>query len=314
MTSSLPKQPLLLFIPSLFLLLLLLSSLALGSPTRGGGGRPARLTYHRGSLLSGNVKLTLVWYGPFGRVQKNVIRSFIQSLNYRGLRGAYMEPQVSAWWRIVESYQPRRRGVVTPITVKVVRQITDKNYSVGKVLTVDFIPGLIQKATAGDKGTIAVVFAARGVTVQGLCMGNCSQHGVLGRQPYILVGDPETECPGTCAWPFYPSDYGPKGVTLQPPSGNVGADAMVVSFATALAATVTNPYDDGFYGGSLFERTEAGTACPHMFGSGAFPGYTGKVRVDPATGGAFNARGFKGRKFLLPAVWNPITSSCWTPL
>lgn len=310
MASSLPKQPLLLFI-SLFLVLLL-SPLVLGSSR--GGGRPASLTYHRGPLLTGNVKLGLVWYGPFGRVQKNVIRSFIKSLNYRDQHGAYMEPQVSAWWRVIESYRPRRRGVVAPINVKVVRQITDKNYSVGKVLIMDFIPGLVQKATGGDKNTIAVIFGARGVTVQGLCMGKCSQHGILGRQPYILVGDPETECPGTCAWPFYPSDYGPKGVTLQPPSGNVGADAMVVSLASALAGIVTNPYNSGFYRGSLTEQIEAGTACPNMFGSGAFPGYTGKVRVDPANGGAFNARGIHGKKFLLPAVWNPRTSSCWTPL
>ncbi|KAI3411313.1 uncharacterized protein J3R85_018205, partial [Psidium guajava] len=221
---------------------------------------------------------------------------------------------VSAWWRVIESYQPRRRGMAPPIGVRVVRQVTDKFYSVGKVLTVDFIPGLVQKATGGDKSTVAVIFAARGVTVQGLCMGKCSQHGLLGRQPYILVGDPETECPGTCAWPFYPSDYGPKGVTLRPPSGNVGADAMVISFASALAGIVTDPYNNGFYGGSTFDPTEAASACPNIFGSGAFPGYTGKVRVDPATGGAFNVRGVRGKKFLLPAVYNPLTSSCWTPL
>lgn len=177
MASSLPKQPLLLFISSSFLLLLF-SPLALGAPR---GGQPARLTYHGGPLLAGNVKLGLVWYGPTGRIQKNVIRSFIKSLNYRGPRGAYIEPQVSAWWRVIESYQPRRRSsVAPPIGVRVVRQVTDKFYSVGKVLTVDFIPGLVQKATGGDKSTIAVIFASRGVTVQGLCMGKCSQHGLLG--------------------------------------------------------------------------------------------------------------------------------------
>ncbi|KAL0008405.1 hypothetical protein SO802_009907 [Lithocarpus litseifolius] len=83
-----------------------------------------------------------------------------------------------------------------------------------------------------------------------------------------------------------------------------------------LASTVTNPFKTGFYqpGRRSDVLIEATTACPGIFGSGALPGYTGKVRVDPITGGGFNAHGYKGRKFMLPAIWNPKTSSCWTLL
>ena len=133
-------------------------------------------------------------------------------------------------------------------------------------------------------------------------------------QLYMIVGNPETECPGSCAWPFHRPDYGPQGVTLQPPNGNVGADSMVISFASALAGLVTNPYNDGFYDGPESDPKEASTICHGIFGSGAFPGYTGKVRVNPSNGGCFNAHGLKGKKFLLPALWDPKTSSCWTTM
>ncbi|OWM67996.1 protein EXORDIUM-like 2 [Punica granatum] len=298
--------------PLLFLSLLLFAPLALAG--HGPSGPPVP---HGGPLLTRSINLSLIWYGPFGRVQKRVIRTFISSLNYNG--GANLEPQVSSWWRVVESYQsfarPGPPGPAPPINVKVVKQEVDINFSVGKVLTVDFLNILAQKAAAGTPaGSLAVIFAGSGVTVQGLCMGKCSIHGLNGPQPYLVVGNPEIECPGSCAWPFFPSDYGPKGVILQPPNKNVAADAMVIALASGLAETVTNPFNNGFYSGIPTQPTEISDACPNMFGSGALPGYTGKVRIDPATGGAFNAHGPRGRKYLLPAIWNPRTNSCYTPL
>ncbi|KAJ9678441.1 hypothetical protein PVL29_020583 [Vitis rotundifolia] len=291
-----------------FLLLLLLLPSASSDP---------QPSFHGGLLLTGNVNLSLLWYGNFGRVQKSVIRSFIKSLSSNF--NTNLEPPVSSWWQMVESYQSvanDRLVRVPKIRVRVVRQVTDVSYSIGKVVTKDFLSGLVSKATNGDTNTVAVVFTARDVTVHGLCMGKCSYHGVTGpsNQLYIMVGNPETECPGECAWPFHRTDYGPQGVTLQPPNGNVGADAMVISFASALAGLVTNPYNDGFYDGPESDPVEASTICQGIFGSGAFPGYTGKVRVNPTNGGCFNAHGLRGKKFLLPALWDPKTSSCWTTM
>ncbi|KAK4765532.1 hypothetical protein SAY86_026622 [Trapa natans] len=309
MASSSPPRHCL---PSLFLSLLLIFPPALAH-----GGPPEPPTHHGGSILTGNINLALLWYGSFGRGHKTIIRSFINSLNYNA--GANLEPQVSSWWRVVESYQSfaspgGAQGTAPPIKVKVARQVTDKNYSIGKVLTVDFIKPLVEKAVADDPNSIAVIFSGREASVQGLCMGKCAIHGAFGTQPYIVVSDPQIMCPGACAWPFHKSDYGPRGVILQPPNGSVGADAMVVALASGLAEMVTNPFNDGFFSGIPTMQTQIADACPNMFGSGALPGYTGKVRIDPLTGGGFNAHGAKGKKFLLPAIWDPKTSSCYTTM
>ncbi|EOY10108.1 hypothetical protein QUC31_010188 [Theobroma cacao] len=299
---------------ALFFILLFNPSLSYGY-----GHSKVVMTHHGGPLLTGTLNLALIWYGRCGRVQKSTIRNFIKSLNNEGDR-TNLQPQVSSWWRVVESYQSavpgarygRRRS--PRIIVNVVKQVSDLTYKYGKILTtVDYIPKLVHDATNGDPNLIPVIVTARDVTVQGLCMGKCADHGVVeNNKPYIIVGNPETECPGSCGWPFHQSNYGPKGMVLQPPNVNMAADSMVIALATTLADTVTNPFNNGFYDGNMVHQVGPGSACRGIFGSGAFPGNPGKVHIDPTNGGAFNAHGNKGRKFLLPAVWNPRTSSCWT--
>lgn len=121
----------------------------------------------------------------------------------------------------------------------------------------------------------------------------------------MVVGNPETECPQACGYPFI-------GSKLKPPSGSIGADAMVMHFAADLAHTVTNPYNTGFYSGSQAKPVEISSACYRVFGSGAKKGSTGKIIVDPKTGAGFNAVGNRGKKFLIPALWSPQSKSCWT--
>ncbi|PPD81523.1 hypothetical protein GOBAR_DD21556 [Gossypium barbadense] len=57
---------------------------------------------------------------------------------------------------------------------------------------------------------------------------------------------------------------------------------------------------------------EASSACPGIYGKGAYPGYAGNLLVDPTTGASYNAHGNNGRKYLLPALYDPSTSSCST--
>ncbi|KAE8706767.1 hypothetical protein F3Y22_tig00110388pilonHSYRG00222 [Hibiscus syriacus] len=241
-----------------------------------------------------------------------------------------------------------------PPEIKVIadkQKITSPKY--GKVLTdQEIIPNLIKDVTHGDNKVIPVIVAAKDVTVQGLCTGKCADKGVVaswfvggrvdwlmfrwifmgllivgwGEQnfsifdgiieghAYIVVGNPETECPGACGWPFQEADSGPKGPILKPPNGNMPGDAMVVAFAGALVDTILSPQNTGFFGGNEFEPYGPATVCRGIFGEGASPGNPGKVLTDPKTGGNYNAVGNDGNKFLVPAIWNPKTKSCWTPM
>ncbi|PKI35835.1 hypothetical protein CRG98_043744 [Punica granatum] len=147
-------------------------------------------------------------------------------------------------------------------------------------------------------------------------MSRCGSHGAVsaGRRDnkvaYAWVGNSIRQCPGQCAWPFHKPIYGPQMPPLVPPSGDVGADGMVINIATVLAGAVTNPFDGGYYQGHADASLEAVSACTGIFGKGAFPGYPGNVLKDKATGASYNAVGVNRRKFLLPAMWDPKTKSC----
>ncbi|GMP45923.1 hypothetical protein CsSME_00014260 [Camellia sinensis var. sinensis] len=57
---------------------------------------------------------------------------------------------------------------------------------------------------------------------------------------------------------------------------------------------------------------EAASACPGVYAKGAYSGYPGDLLVDASTGASYNALGDNGRKYLLPALYDPATSSCST--
>ncbi|KAL6127373.1 hypothetical protein ACLB2K_075414 [Fragaria x ananassa] len=220
-------------------------------------------SYHGGLLLTGKLDISILFYGPIGRTQKRVVRSFIKSLNHGG---GTPKPRVTSWWDTVESYQ----SISSPdhsapkIAVKVVSQITDRSCSLGKVITIDFIKWMVKTATSGKPPAgLVVIFAA---TALQAC------------------------------------------ITLKPPNGNPVVDAILVNFAAGLAAAVTNPFMTGFSKpGPKSWPLEASTMCEGMFARGTSPGNPGKVALDGKSGGAFNAYGLNGMKFLLPALWNPRT-------
>ncbi|PSS04555.1 Protein EXORDIUM like [Actinidia chinensis var. chinensis] len=269
------------------------------------------LTYQNGPLLTGNVSLAVLWYGRFQPKEKVVVKTFIESLSVD--RSVSFQPDVHSWWQKVESIVESANKDSGEVIVRIAREVDDEDASVGKVLSNETLPGLLQKATAGLANAVAVVFAARDVVVPGMCEGVCYLHGADGKQIYIVVGNPEDNCPGKCAIPFHNADTKPAAMTLQPPSGNVGADAVLIRFASALAETITNPFNTGFVGGKSREFQVA-RVCPGLYASGAVLGYPGNVRVDPSTGGAFNAHGVNNTKFLLPALMEVGATSCWTTL
>ncbi|OIV97886.1 hypothetical protein TanjilG_12643 [Lupinus angustifolius] len=274
------------------------------------------LHYHNGPLLYGKISINLIYYGNFKPSQKAIISDFITTLSSQTPQSN--QPSVATWWKTTEKYYHlTSKKNPSPLSLSLGKQIY-QNYTLGKSLT---NKNLLQLASKGDhRNAINVVLTSSDVTVEAFCSSRCGTHGssgsaIMGKSykfAYIWVGNSETQCPGQCAWPFHQPIYGPQNPPLVAPNNDVGVDGMVINLATLLAGTVTNPFGNGYFQGPAEEPLEAATACPGVYGKGAYPGYAGDLLVDPTTGASYNANGSNGRKYLLPALYDPSTSSCST--
>ncbi|XVE66571.1 hypothetical protein DITRI_Ditri08aG0089300 [Diplodiscus trichospermus] len=268
--------------------------------------QPLAFRYHNGPLLKGKITVNLIWYGKFTPIQRSIIVDFISSLS----SDKSTLPSTSSWWKITEKYKGEG-----PSTLAVGKQILLENYPLGKILKNPHLPALASRFNGVN--TINIILTAKDVAVEGFCM-RCGTHGStrLGRGPirgtYIWVGNSETQCPGQCAWPFHQPIYGPQTPPLVAPNGDVGVDGMIINLATLLGNTVTNPFNNGYFQGPANAPLEAVSACTGIFGSGSYPGYPGKLLVEKSTEASYNANGINGRKYLLPAMWDPQTSACKT--
>ncbi|KAG8072457.1 hypothetical protein GUJ93_ZPchr0006g44765 [Zizania palustris] len=274
------------------------------------------LTYHNGTVLHGDIPVSVVWYGRFTPAQKAVVNDFLLSLT---VASAAPTPSVSQWWNTINQLYLSKAGRgmnrAGPEGTQVRlagRQVSDAGCSLGKSLKLSQLPALAAKAQP-KKGGIALVLTAQDVAVEGF-MNRCGTHAsnANARTTFVWVGNSATQCPGQCAWPFHQPVYGPQTPALVPPSGDVGMDGMVMNIASMVAGVVTNPFGDGFYQGPKEAALEAATACTGVYGSGAYPGYAGNLALDTATGASYNANGARGRKYLLPALFDPATSTCST--
>ena len=270
------------------------------------------MKYHKGALLSGRIAVNFIWYGNFSAPQRAVITDFVSSLS-AAMAAGQPEPSVATWFGTARKYYANSKARFPALRVGF--HVLDASYSLGKRLTDG---DLLKLAARGAPSrAINVVLTAADVAVDGFCMSRCGTHGASprsrsGRFAYVWVGNPATQCPGQCAWPFHQPAYGPQAPPLVPPSGDAGMDGAVISVAGMVAGAVTNPFGDGFYQGDRGAPLEAATACAGVYGSGAYPGYAGRLLVDAATGASYNALGARGRKYLLPALFDPDTSACST--
>jgi hypothetical protein len=277
------------------------------------------LRYHNGAVLSGNIPVSVLWYGRFTPAQKAVVTDFLLSLS-AAPQGAPM-PSVPQWWSAIDRMYLSKADVTSKngagggknARVVLAGQVSDEGCSLGKRLKLSQLPALAAKARPA-KGGVALVLTAEDVAVESFCMSRCGLHASDPQTgaAYAWVGNPATQCPGQCAWPFHQPQYGPQAPPLVPPSGDVGTDGVVMNVASVLAGAVTNPFGDGFYQGDRAAPLEAASACPGVYGKGAYPGYAGDLLVDKATGASYNANGVHGRKYLLPALFDPDKATCAT--
>uniref|UniRef100_A0ACD6AJW3 Uncharacterized protein n=1 Tax=Avena sativa TaxID=4498 RepID=A0ACD6AJW3_AVESA len=285
--------------------------------------QPNLLTYHNGAVLHGDIPVSVLWYGRFTSAQKAIVSDFLLSLS-AAPPASPSSPSVSQWWSSIHQlYLSKAAAAVGKNSgehgAKMARvvlsgQVSDEACSLGKSLKLSQLPALAARARPA-KGGIALVLTAQDVAVEGFCMSRCGRHGSVDAEAgtaYVWAGNPATQCAGQCAWPFHQPAYGPQAPALAPPNGDVGMDGLVVNVASMVAGAVTNPFGDGFYQGDRAAPLEAATACPGVYGKGAYPGYAGQLLVDAATGASYNANGARGRKYLLPALFDPATSACST--
>ncbi|CAK9135062.1 unnamed protein product [Ilex paraguariensis] len=279
-----------------------------------------KFDYHGGPLLSGprGINIYLIWYGAFYKKDRIPITDFFASFSPMAPIPHRQNPTVATWWNTIKLYKDKA-GKPVSSTVKLVKQLGDIGYSLGKNIKraqiASYIKNKIEKKTLPlDPNGIYLVLTSEDVLVERFCMGSCGFHGSLrvssGRRVvYAQVGDPLRQCPGLCAWPYAIPAYGPPGQVLVAPNG-VGTDGMVMNIATILAGAATNPFKNGYFQGDALAPLEAVTACPGIFGAGAYPGYPGNLMVDKMTKASYNAYGAGGRKFLLPAIWDPLRLIC----
>ena len=271
------------------------------------------MKYHKGALLSGPIAVNFIWYGDFSAPQRAVITDFVSSLS-AAPAAAQPEPSVATWFKTPRKYYASSK--VRFPALRLGSHVVDQNCTLGKRLTERDLLRLAAKGSPSR--AINLVLTAADVAVDGFCMSRCGTHGASprsrsGRFAYVWVGNPASQCPGQCAWPFHQPVYGPQSAPLTPLNGDVGVDGMVISLASMIVGTVTNPFGNGFYqDGSADAPLEAATACAGVYGKGAYPGYAGSLLVDQASGASFNANGAHGRKYLVPALVDPDTSSCAT--
>ncbi|CAN6214540.1 unnamed protein product [Urochloa humidicola] len=284
------------------------------------------LRYHDGAVLTGDIPVSVLWYGRFTPAQKAIVTDFLLSLSATAPPSS-PAPSVAQWWGSINRLYLSKPAVASKnggggggggaARVVLAEQVSDEGCSLGKSLKLSQLPTLAAKARQATKaaaGGIALVLTAADVAVEGFCMSRCGHHGSdpRSRAAYAWVGNPATQCPGQCAWPFHQPAYGPQVPPLVPPSGDAGMDGVVISVASMVAGAVTNPFGDGFYQGDRGAPLEAATACAGVYGKGAYPGYAGQLLVDKTTGASYNANGARGRKYLLPALYDPDTGDCAT--
>ncbi|XP_031495123.1 protein EXORDIUM-like 7 [Nymphaea colorata] len=131
------------------------------------------------------------------------------------------------------------------------------------------IQGIASQSQATQTCAILNVFLYHideDVAVEGFCMSSCGLHDsapllpIAERFAYVWVANPESQCPGQCAWPFHQPLHRLQTRLLVAPNGDVGVDGMI-NIASKLLDIVTNPDQSGYFQGMATAPLEAMSAC-----------------------------------------------------
>ena len=178
--------------------------------------QPNLLTYHNGAVLSGDIPVSILWYGRFTPAQKAVVSDFLLSLSPAPQGPPPPAPSVAQWWGSINRLYLSKaaldgkngaRGGAAAGNARVVLagQVSDEACSLGKSLKLSQLPALAAAARPAQAGGLALVLTARDLAVEGFCASRCGHHGSYGgggagsstRAAYAWVGNPGAQCPGS---------------------------------------------------------------------------------------------------------------------
>lgn len=280
--------------------------------------------YHRGPILTGDktgtLKVHVLFYGAFTLTQKATVHSFLSSFTTPKPSKKY--PTVAGWWSIVKGFRNLKKWPVAP-NVVLGTVVHDWKYSLKKSLNQANIAQLVvtnlKKGLALDPNGLYLVLTSADVSVQGFCSSQCGAHSSIKpsaatnklKLPYAWVGNSAKFCGGYCAWPFFKPipGSGPDAPPLKAPNGDPGIDGLIINVASVIAGAATNPFGGGYYQGEALDPLEIAGVCGGIYGPYSYPGYPGDLLKD-SKGSSFNMYGVRGRKYLVPWIFNPATKQC----
>jgi len=219
------------------------------APTRRAAPTRTPLRYHGGPVMTGPVRLYVIWYGAWARKTRRraIITDFLTHL--AGPRFA-----------INQTY-PDASGATVSNSVTLAGQWFDHG-SVGKRQVTDTaISAIVASALAerrlpADPQGIYLVLTSTEVDKTGFLTRYCGwhSHGRWGATSikFVLVGDPSGPRLRRCA---------PQGVG---PNGDPGADAMVNVLAHEIDETVTDPEFTGWFDDAHEENADR---CSWSYGT-----------------------------------------------
>lgn len=161
------------------LLLFLILTISIFSPSSA-----HKITYHNGPILTGEINLSILWYGKVKEEQKSNLRLFISSLNTD--KNVTFEPRVIDWWRMVESYQllaDKKLKSAPKIKVNLVEEVDDPTETNINLRDGDFKDAV--NKVAGDGKTIAVIVLGEKVEWES-ARSRCFMHNFDGKILIVL--------------------------------------------------------------------------------------------------------------------------------
>ena len=220
------------------------------------------ITYHGGSVMTGKVKVYIVWYGSWTGTTRGARRALVTE---------FVQHLDSPYWAINHTYT-NGTGIAVGAAPVLSTQIDDPGSVGTSQLSDDQIQQVVRNAVVArslprDAKGIYLVVTSSAVSKQGFLTQYCGWHSYTTVQgtslKFSFIGDPS----------------GPKVRNCSPqsasPNGDAGADAMVSTIAHELSETVTDPTMHGWYSAHGEENADR---CAWQYGK-VFASGLGRANV-----------------------------------